>query len=147
MNRDPNLETPRVSVRMRKSMLQIQDKHLWIRRHEPQRSPSSEVRPERKRKNRSVPPGARRPLSIIVMDYKKTLAKLDDIEAEIAQWLCVPPATTPPRRQQRTTPAVFAIPPDLELLTEGKTAEASLHLRHLAYNGQISSLIHRFQWW
>jgi len=91
MRPEASPERVRVSPAMRKSILQLQDKSRWIRRVA---APGQEARPPRKRRSDSPP--ARRTLSTIVKDYKKALARLDNIETELAEWLSAPLAGASP---------------------------------------------------
>ena len=71
---------------MRRSFLQLEQKSRWL----PRREASPRRRIHKSRKGESSPPRGPRPISTIVKDYKEALDKLDDIEAELAEWLADP---------------------------------------------------------
>ena len=76
---------------MRKSIFELQDKSRFARRTEPSRS---KARSPRKRPEAAP---ASRTISVIVKEYKETLAKLDDIETELSEWLASPISEGSPR--------------------------------------------------
>jgi hypothetical protein len=76
-------------------MFQLQDKSRFIRRPGPE--PVRSAPAPRKKAEPKAPPPQARTLSTIVKEYKVTLAKLDDLEAELAEWLATPIADPAPK--------------------------------------------------
>jgi len=108
-------DIPRIHPGMRKSMFQLQDKSRFVRRPKP--SPRKARSPGKK--TEAPPPPATRDISALVKEYKETLAKLDDIEAELAEWLSSP--IEDPSKEGEASPVTAAVRDEIAQLSEPST--------------------------
>jgi len=102
MQRSQRLVTRRASTRVRGSFLELE-----------QGSPPSPARHAKPPRDASSSAPGKRALPMIVKDYKETLAKLDQIEAELSDWLgCPLPGTAREvTLQGAALPAAPPVPP------------------------------------